>query len=80
MELTILIEMLFGLFFVLLIRGVYVMAGLFNGLQSLSNYTDEDLIVRAVRMRDLKRKAIEGTIHMMAIASIGFSMYLIAVS
>ena len=80
MELNIAIEILLGLFFVALVRGLYVMAGLLNGIKTLANYQDDQLVLKTVKTRELKRKIIEGTLLMMFIASIGFAMYLFATS
>lgn len=80
MELNIVIEILLGLFFTGLVRGLYVMGGLLNGIQALSTYKDDQLVLKTVKTRELKRKIIEGTLLMMVVASIGFAMYLFATS
>lgn len=80
MELNIAIEILLGLFFVALVRGLYVMTGLLNGIKTLANYQDDQLVLKTVKTRELKRKVIEGILLMMFIASIGFAMYLFATS
>ena len=80
MELNIVIEILFGLFIFAIVRGLYVMGGLLNGIKTLSNYQDDQLVLKTVKTRELKRKVIEGTFLMMFIASIGFAMYLFATS